>query len=326
MNPIAQDCKENTFKQVYLIYGEEEYLCRLYKEMLLKALGTAEDSMNFTRFEGKQTPEEKVIGICETMPFFAERRVVLLEDTGFFKDKKERLPDYLKELPDYLVLIFAEREADKRGRMYKAAAAYERIIECKAPEEQELNSWILSRLKKAGKVIRKSTLEKFRSGSGNDMNFIACELEKLISYTGERQEITAADIDAVCSLQVENKIFDMITDAAAGRREKALREYQDLLLLKEPPMRILALMERQFDQLLRIRELSAKGMGQKLIADALKLHPYAVKKNQPLAAKYSVQELRAAVEDYVAAEEDVKTGRLSDRMSVELMLMKYSKA
>ena len=44
----------------------------------------------------------------------------MLEDTGFFKNKCEELADYMKELPDYLYLVFAETEVDKRNRMYKA--------------------------------------------------------------------------------------------------------------------------------------------------------------------------------------------------------------
>ena len=76
--------------------------------------------MNFSRFEGKGTEIPKVIDLAETMPFFADRRVILLENTGFFKNKADALADYMGSLPDYLVLIFVEEEVDKRNRMYKA--------------------------------------------------------------------------------------------------------------------------------------------------------------------------------------------------------------
>ena len=70
--------------------------------------------MNFSRFEGKGTEIPKVIDLAETMPFFADRRVILLENTGFFKNKADALADYMGSLPDYLVLIFVEEEVDKR--------------------------------------------------------------------------------------------------------------------------------------------------------------------------------------------------------------------
>lgn len=55
--------------------------------------------MNFTRYEGKGIDVRELLSLCDTMPFFAERRVVLLEDTGFFKNKCEELADYMKALP-----------------------------------------------------------------------------------------------------------------------------------------------------------------------------------------------------------------------------------
>ncbi len=325
MKRITEDIKTGNYRSAYLICGEEAYLRRLLRDRLLKGLEVSEDSMNYTRLEGKQATEERIIETCETLPFFADRRVVLVEDSGFLKEKKEKLAEYAAHLPDYAVLIFSESEVDKRGKLYKAIAKYDRVIECKVLDEKELTNWILVELKKNGKTVKKSTLDLFLSGVAADLNFVSCELEKLIAYTHGREEITPADIRAVCSVQIENRIFDMIADAAAGRREKALKEYYDLLLLKESPMRILFLMERQFDQLLRMKELSAGGMGEKLIAQELKIHPYAVKKNLPLAGKYSQKELRTALEDLVRAEEDVKTGRLTDKMSVELMLVKYSR-
>lgn len=79
--------------------------------------------MNFNHYEGKGIDIRQLIDLCETLPFFADRRVILLEDTGFFKNKCEELADYMKELPEYLCMIFVESEVDKRSRMYKAVKA-----------------------------------------------------------------------------------------------------------------------------------------------------------------------------------------------------------
>ena len=75
------------------------------------------------------------------------------------------------------------------------------------------------------------------------------ELDKVISYTLGRDIITEEDIDAVCITQVTNKIFDMITAIANRQTRKAMDLYEDLLTLKEPSMRILFLIARQFNQI-----------------------------------------------------------------------------
>ena len=89
MKSILEDIKTQNFKQAYLLYGEEAYLKHQYKNKLKNALLPEDDTMNFSRFEGKGTEIPKVIDLAETMPFFADRRVILLENTGFFKNKAE---------------------------------------------------------------------------------------------------------------------------------------------------------------------------------------------------------------------------------------------
>lgn len=106
MKSLQEDIKTGNFKQIYLLFGEEAYLRQQYKEKLVKALNPNEDTMNFSRYEGKGIEVKEIIDLCETMPFFADRRVILIENSGFFKNKCEDLAEYLKELPDYAVLLF----------------------------------------------------------------------------------------------------------------------------------------------------------------------------------------------------------------------------
>ena len=100
------------------------------------------------------------------MPFFAERRVILLENTGFFKNKTEKLADYLSSLPEYLVMIFTEEEVDKRGRMYKAAQKSGRVAEFAAQSQDTLMRWILGILKKEGRKITRADMELFLEKTG----------------------------------------------------------------------------------------------------------------------------------------------------------------
>ena len=92
------------------------------------------------------------------------------------------------------------------------------------------------------------------------------EMEKLFSYTLGRNEITVADIDAICTTQITNKIFDMIEAVATRQQRKALDYYYDLLALKEPPMRILYLLARQFRLLLQVKDLMNQGADKSTIA------------------------------------------------------------
>lgn len=324
MKSIQEDIKTGNFKQSYLLFGEEAYLKHQYKEKLLNALNPDGDTMNFSRYEGKGVDVKQLIDLCETMPFFAERRIILLEDTGFFKNKCEELADYMKSLPDYLVLVFSESEVDKRSRMYKAVKSGGRVTEFAKQDEKTLMRWAAGILGKEGRKITQRDMELFLTKTGTDMGNIRMELEKLITYTEGQDIVSAEDIEAVCVTQTTNKIFDMVRAVTEKNQKRALELYYDLLTLKEPPMRILFLLAKQFRQLLLTKKMSGEGASQNEIATRLGVPSFVVRNISACARPYTVEELERAVEDFVDAEEAVKTGRLGDVLSVELLIVKYS--
>jgi len=325
MKSLQEDIKNQEFKKVYLLCGEEDYLKKQYKEKLKTALVPDGDTMNFSAFEGKKTEPQAVIDLGETMPFFADRRVIFLEDTGFFKGQCQELPEYLGELPDYLCMVFVESEIDKRSRMYKAVKKYGRIVEFGQQDSNTLMRWVLGILNREGRKITRNDMELFLTKTGTDMGNIEREVEKLICYTMGREVITREDIEAVCTTQISNHIFDMIRAVTEKNQKKALELYYDLLSLKEPPMRILFLLARQFNLIMQVKELSAAGHDQSSIAKKTGLQPFVVRNYVAYARKYSTEVLRKNVEDCVNTEAKVKTGLMTDTMSVELLLVKFSR-
>ena len=150
------------------------------------------------------------------------------------------------------------------------------------------------------------------------------EMEKLFSYTLGQTEITVQDVDEICTTQIPNKIFDMVEAVATKQQKRALHYYYDLLALKEPPMRILYLLSRQFKLLMEVKDLSGRGYEKSQIAKTAGLHRFVAGKYIKQCHSFSKEELRSIMEDAANMEEMVKTGRLNDRMSVELFIVKYS--
>lgn len=89
-------------------------------------------------------------------------------------------------------------------------------------------------------------------------------------------------------------------------------------------MRILFLIARQFNQMLQLRDLRDQGFDNKTIASKAGLAPFIVTKLLGQASHYDKEKLQQAVTDCVEAEASVKTGRLGDRLAVELLIIKYS--
>jgi len=227
-------------------------------------------------------------------------------------------------MPDTTCLLFVETEVDKRSRLYKAVKNCGRITEFQTQDEKTLMKWILGILKKENRKITEATLQLFLERTGTDMENISMELEKLLSFTQSRDVITNRDIEEICTLQTTNRIFDMIRAIAEKNQKQALTLYYDLLALKEPPMRILFLIARQFQQLLLIKSLAAKGYDKNTIAAKAQVAPFIAGRCMAQAKSFTREQLEAAVRDCVDSEEAVKTGQISDMLSVELLIVKYS--
>ena len=324
MKSLNEDLKTGQFKQIYLLYGEEGYLKRQYRDRFIKAMLPEGDTMNYAHYEGKNINVREVIDLAETLPFFAQRRLIVFEDTGFFKSAGAELADYIKDMPETTYFIFVENEVDKRSKLYKAVKAKGHIVELTTQDEGTLKRWIQGIVRREKKQISGSVILYFLNKVGTDMEDIQRELEKVFCYALDRKEITREDIDAVCVTQITNHIFDMVNAVADKNQRRALDLYYDLLALKEPPMRILFLMIRQYRILFQVKGLSGQGYGKKEIASKAGLHPFAAGKYMDQAKKFRMSELRAVMEDGADIEQRVKTGLLTDNLAVELFIVKHS--
>ncbi|MDD3239574.1 MAG: DNA polymerase III subunit delta [Lachnospira sp.] len=323
MKTINEHIKTNTYKNVYLIYGEEEYLKKQYRDKLRTAIA-GDDTMNYSYFEGDKINVKDVLAIADTMPFFADHRLIVIENSGFIKSSNEELADYIKEIPDYLIMVFVESAIDKRNKVYKAITDKGYVTEMNAPSTAQLQAWIAGLLKAEGKTINRSAVELLLSKTGAGMDLIRTELDKLVSYCMDRTEVTAQDVEEVCVSQTTNKIFDMVAAIGMKNTDQALKLYYDLLTLKEPAMRILYLIVRQFNGLLQTKVGINRGMSQSEMAKAIGVAPFVISKYLPQSKLFSVAQLKEALKECADVEEAVKTGRLDEKIAVELIIVKYS--
>lgn len=323
MKVIGEDIKKGEFKSVYLLYGEEEYLKKQYRDRLKEAI-TGDDTMNYSYFDGDNANVRDIIDVCETMPFFSEKRLVVMENTGFLKSSNDQLADYIKNIPDYLIMVLVEKEIDKRNKVFKAIDAAGYVCEMKPQTTATLEKWIAGLLAKDNLKISRDACDLILDKTGAGMEYIRQEIDKLVSYCYGRDAVTVQDVENVCSTQTTSHIFDMISAIANKKQQQALDLYYDLLALKEPPMRILYLIVRQFNGILQVKELMAKGVSGRDIASKIGVAPFVAGKYQAQAKYFEMNTLIDALNECVSTEESVKKGKINDKLGVELLIIKYS--
>lgn len=323
MRVISEDIKTGEYKKVYLIYGEETYLRKQYRDKLRDAI-TGEDTMNYSYFEGKGIDARGVIEICETLPFFAEKRLVVVENSGFFKNANDIMLDYIGRISENTVLVFVEEEVDKRGKLFKKVKELGYETEMTIQTQAVLERWLLGMFTQANKKLTSETMSYFLSVCGNDMTNIQKEAEKLICYCLDKEVIEISDIKEITTIQISAKIFDMIDALGFKNQKKTLEIYYDLIATKEPPMRILFMLERQFNIMLQVKELNEKGIQQRDIASKLQMQPFIIGKTIKQIANFSKKRLETALEEAVGVETAIKTGNIDEKIGVEMLLIKYS--
>lgn len=324
MKNIIKDIEKGEIKRAYLIYGEEKYLVRNIKDKLIKAIVNDGDNMNFSKFSGKDCNEKQIIDLAETLPFLAQYRVILMEDTGWFKSANEDMASYIAEIPEDTVLVFIENEVDKRNRLYKQVKSNGYVCECGRMNKSDLSKWILVRLKKENKNIARDNMDYLLDKLGDDMDNITSELDKLLSYTLNKDVITREDIDKVCISEISGKIFEMVDAIGNKKQKKALDLYYDLIAVREAPMKILYMLARQFNIMLQVKEMLKNREAAAVIAKNMGMQNFVVNKAIGQCRNFTLPVIKDAVNYCLELEEAVKLGNMNDKMAVELIIVKYS--
>lgn len=327
---LNEDLKAMCFRPYYLLYGTEEYLKLSYKKQFRAAFG-GEEGMAYTFYDGAPDVQE-LIDLLNTIPFtFGENagRLVIISGSEWFKKPApEKLLTYLEDLehyPDTAHLMFIESEIDKRSKLYKLVQKNGFACELGEQDHAQLSRWAARYLMVAGKKIRNSTMELFLGKTGTSMDNIASEMEKLIAYTGEREIIEDADVETICSQNVEDRVFDMVSEMGLGHTQKALQYYRDLVTLQEAPMRLLHLMRRNFNQLLLTREAMDRDMSAQEAAAYVGVSSWIYRKLSDQARQYTRQGIEDYIRRFYEYDEAIKSGNLTDQMAVELLLTMHDR-
>ena len=312
--------KSGEFADVYLLYGEEDHLKSLYSKKLIEAVSGGNE-MNVTRLNGETATPEQVIEGAQILPFFAEKRLIVVEDSGWFAGASDgALADFIGDLPDTACLIFVEKNVNKTTRLFKACAKAGTAVELGAQGEDTLITWIARKLKAEGKNIRQATAEKILSYVGPDMNRLGQELAKLAAYTGKRTVVEDADVDAVCVKTISAYVFDMTDAMIDGRKDLAFAIFFDLLAMKESPQRIINVIGKQFARLAETAMCMEAGMGRDQIAGELDVQPWLAGRLMRQAGRSGHERFLRAVDLSLQSIEDIVTGRIEDQVACEALI------
>lgn len=310
----------------FLLLGQDMWSKKQYIEKVKSEILTpGSEVMNYYEAKEKDVVVRQLEDFSETLPFFVEKKLMILKDTGFFKagrkEESEKFEEFLVHLPEYIVLLIDEKEVDKRGKLYKKLNQMHQILSFDYPGEEVVVNLLIKDAQKENIMVEQSIIYYLIRRMPEDISYILQEWEKLKSYT-QGKTITKQVVDEICIFSLETRVFELVKCMAAGKSEEALDIYNRMLQSKESPIGILVLIARQFRMIYQVKYLKAKGQDQKQIANQMKIPYFAIKEMMEYSTTYRFEELEEMIGTCLETDRQLKTGKVEAGRGVELVILK----
>ena len=288
--------------RLYLLCGEEDYLRRSFLGELKKlCVGDAEEEFNYRRLSGNPEPRQLSEAV-ESAPFFSERTLVEVRDFDInaCRDTQlEQLKDILCDIPDYCTVVLLTptgREPDGRLASVKAVKKLGKYIEFTVQEQAALVGWIGKRFAALGKNIGRREAEQLIFAAGALMNRLIPEIEKIAAAV-QGDTVTSRDIDELVQRLPEAEVFEFTDQLAAGRFDAAAATLGELILCREEPVKLLALIGMQMRRVYALKLAQERGAGRELIMELTGVRfDFILQKLRSSAKQFSLEQLRGMVE------------------------------
>lgn len=335
---LIQDIDQGKMDRVYVLYGTETYLMEdVMQRILRQSLSDDEYDFNYSKFDMNEIPIELAVEEAFTFPFMGGKRVVLIRDPWFLTAQKPKtevehntdaLLTYVAQAPEETVMIImaSYEKLDERKKLVKELKKQTRVFKAEAMSERELRDWISTKSADAEVQFEKEAADAFLTLTGADLMIMSSEMNKLTLYAADGGVITKEIVYDLVARSLEEDIFALVDATVKQRIDEAMKIYKDLLKQKEAPIKILALVVRQFRILHQVKELKGQGYSEKAMAGKLKIHPYVVKLAAKQVSRFREQDLLKQIDELAELDHQIKTGRISDELGVELFILKRNKS
>ncbi|MFZ5857512.1 MAG: DNA polymerase III subunit delta [Chloroflexota bacterium] len=311
-----------------LLYGTDEFaISRRLADISAK---TDKDGMNTSRLEARLTSDEELNNAVNSMPFLADKRLVILANPSQkygAGEPRKKFTAFLEKVPPTTLLVLhenVEKEPEKHWLVKWAAKSGNAKAEAlMAPKARDMQGWIVNEMKNQGGKISTDAASKLSELVGADTRQAAQEIAKVLAYVNWARPVDVQDVEAVCVSTAEVDIFTFVDSLAAGdgkRSQSMLRK----MLEERDAFAIFPMIIRQFRLLIQAREIvEARGMVQD-VQEALGVHPFVAGKVFGQAGRFTMKTLEAIYRRLLKIDEAAKTGAMPLDMALEMFVVELA--
>jgi DNA polymerase-3 subunit delta len=244
-----------------------------------------------------------------SVSILSPNKLVVLKNATKKVDISAAVIDILNKMPANTDLILIEPTIDKRTSLYKTLQKKTDLREfkpldgTKASDKASLVKWAMDVSKEKGGSLGTQEASLLIDRVGFDQLLLASEINKLLIYD---LKITKDSIMELTVANPQSTTFDLLEAAFNGRLQKLEELYKEQREIGVDPQMIIGLIAWQLQVISLIKYSDA--ISPETISSITKLHPYTVRKSQPIAnglSNLKLKQLVAKLSDIDVASKNV---------------------
>ena len=317
--------EQKAFPTVLLFEGEEEYL----KQQALAALRQAllppgMEELNENLLTAPETDE--IQAAAETLPFMAEKRLVLVRDLPALAGRAEadeKLLAWLPQCPDTAVVLFyCTAKPDGRKKLYTTIKKLNGIVTFSPMKDRELTTFVTRAFHDQGRECDERTAEYLIFTCGTDSTLLMNEIAKIAAHGVADSPVTVQEITELATPSIECTVFQMVDAVVSRQNARALRLVKNQLTAGADRLYLLAMLLRQFRLLQHIKIMQFEKRGNDFIRASLGMPPFVCDQYVKQAAACSNHQVKQAVAVCMDTEYRIKSGRMNQEGALEAAVLK----
>ncbi|MFV0380150.1 MAG: DNA polymerase III subunit delta [Anaerorhabdus sp.] len=313
----------------YLLIGSEEYLLKKELNKLIDSFDIENKEMNITFFDAtdKEFSIETFLEVCNTIPFFSNKKTVVLKNpiflsaSGKLQDKDvELLENYMKNYNNDCELIFyGNTTLDKRKKIVKFIQKNSESINVNPLSENDFKMYVRKEIKKNKISSSEKAISLLADKLPNDLSYFHNELNKLLVFNGDINEKVIEDL---IIFPLENDVFNLINAVVANKISDIFMIWKQLKELNTEPIHLIYLLSSQFRFLYQIKYYLNIGYDEFEIKNIINAHPYRIKLAINTLKLLSIDRCLKILNELAETDQGIKDGKLDKNKYFELLLIK----
>ncbi len=307
-------------KPVYLIYGDE-YQCEEALSRLKDRVAAGASDVNVMQFSAESDSPEHVLQSASTLPLIGANNLVIVRRFDKVKTADQHVyAEYSANPSPTTHLVLMAEKATKTSVIYKAIEKVGTVHEFKHLNESELFSWIRRRFEQSGKQVGLNAIKLLVEQTGPDLRSLEAEINKVSLYAGSKKIIEESDMNEVMTRNPQNTVFELVDALGAKNREKSLYILNRLFGMGEPPLKVLAMIIRQFRLILKTKCLDSERANISVIAGELRVPPFIAEKYRKQSMRFSLADIRRIYDLLYKTDVAIKTGEMRADLALETLI------